>query len=96
MVIVDDHAQEVLRKSGEQVIPGNKADTILKTATSSGLIFGKPFDFLIITYVTSGNGTGEIETVTFKQGGSNGTVLGVLTLAYDANDKLSTVTRSAS
>lgn len=48
----------------------------------------------MLTYVPSGNGTGEIETVTYKTGGASGTTVGTLTLAYDANDKLSTVTKS--
>ena len=51
-------------------------------------------DYIALTYVTVGNGIGEIETVIYKTGGSGGTTVGTLTLAYDANDKLSTVTRS--
>lgn len=51
-------------------------------------------DYISLTYVPSGNGVGEIETVTYKQGGSSGTVVGVLTLAYDSNNKLSSVTKS--
>lgn len=48
-------------------------------------------DNLSITYVTAGNGVGEIETVVYKLGVST---VATLTLAYDANDKLSTVTKS--
>ena len=52
------------------------------------------FDYIAITYVSGGNGDGEVETVTYKTGGSSGTTQATLTLAYDANNKLSTVTRS--
>lgn len=52
------------------------------------------YDYIAITYVTVGNGIGEIETVTYKTGGSGGTTVATLTLAYDANDKLSTVTKT--
>lgn len=51
-------------------------------------------DYISLTYVPSGNGVGEIQTVTYKQGGASGTVVGVLTLAYDSSNKLSTVTKS--
>ena len=52
------------------------------------------YDYLTIAYVASGNGAGEIETVEYKQGGSGGTVVAELTLAYDASNRLQTVTRT--
>jgi len=51
-------------------------------------------DYIALTYVAAGNGVGEIETVVYKTGGSGGSTVATLTLAYDANDKLSTVTKS--
>lgn len=51
-------------------------------------------DYIAITYVPSGNGTGEIQTVVFKTGGSGGTTVATLTLAYDANDNLTSVTKT--
>lgn len=53
------------------------------------------YDYIKLTYVAAGNGTGEIETVTYKSGGASGVTVGALTLAYDANNKLDTVTRTA-
>jgi len=50
-------------------------------------------DFVQLTYVTSGNGIGEIDTITYKVGGASGTTVAVLDLDYDANNKLSTVTK---
>ena len=53
------------------------------------------YDYIALTYVSAGNGTGEIETVTYKTGGSGGITVGALTLGYDASNRLSTVTRTA-
>lgn len=50
-------------------------------------------DYVSLTYVASGNGVGEIETITYKQGGASGATVAVMTLAYDANNKLVTVTK---
>lgn len=52
------------------------------------------FNYIALTYVTSGDGIGEIETVVYKTGGAGGTTVATLTLTYDANDKLSTVTKT--
>ena len=50
-------------------------------------------DYVSLTYVTAGNGVGEIETITYKQGGASGNTVAVMTLTYDANNKLYTVTK---
>lgn len=52
------------------------------------------YDYIALTYVAAGDGIGEIETVTYKQGGAGGTTVATLTLAYDSDDNLSSVTRS--
>lgn len=53
-----------------------------------------PFhDYVALTYVASGNGTGEVETITYKEGGASGTTVAVLTLAYNASNKLSSITK---
>ena len=52
-----------------------------------------PHDFISLTYVSSGDGAGEIQTVTYKSGGSSGTTVAVTTLAYDANNKLISITK---
>jgi hypothetical protein len=52
------------------------------------------YDYIALTYVAAGNGAGEIETATFKSGGASGTTIATLTLAYDSNDKLTSVTKS--
>lgn len=50
-------------------------------------------DYVSLTYVASGNGVGEIETITYKQGGASGATVAVMTLGYDANNKLVTITK---
>jgi hypothetical protein len=80
----------------EQIQPRN-VKVIGEVADSQQYIVGMEIpahDYIVLTYVPSGNGTGEIETVTYKTGGASGTTVGILTLAYDANNKLSTVTKS--
>ena len=70
------------------------AGTYSVTQIAEGLSIPK-YDYISLTYVASGNGVGEIETVTYKTGGASGITVGALTLAYDASDRLSTVTRTA-
>ena len=50
-------------------------------------------DYVTMTYVASGNGVGEIETITYKQGGASGATVAVMTLGYDSNNKLETITK---
>ena len=51
-------------------------------------------DYVALTYVASGNGAGEIETITYKEGGASGTTVAVLTLAYDSSNKLTSITKA--
>ena len=83
------------QKDGEQVLRAAFDDSSesLNTVNLSGLV-SEPFDYILLTYVASGNGAGEIETVTYKQGGASGTTVATLTLTYDASDRISTITRS--
>lgn len=48
-------------------------------------------DEVAITYVTSGNGVGEIETVVYKLASAT---IATLTLSYNADNKLSGVVRT--
>ncbi len=55
-------------------------------------------DYLVLTYVTSGDGVGEIETVTYKKGGASGQTIAILTLTYvtsgNGTGEIDTITRS--
>ena len=50
-----------------------------------------PYDDISLTYVASGNGTGQIGTVTYKLGG---TQVALLTLTYDSSNRLIDVQKS--
>jgi len=52
------------------------------------------YDYLALTYVASGNGAGEVETVVYKTGGSGGTTVATLTLAYNASNEVSAVAKT--
>lgn len=52
------------------------------------------FDYVALTYVASGNGVGEIETATYKIDGASGTTVATLTIAYDASNRITTVTKT--
>lgn len=60
---------------------------------SDGFSIGE-YDYVGITRVSGGAADGEIETVVFKTGGAGGTTVATLTLAYDVNGDLSSVTKS--
>lgn len=59
----------------------------------SGLV-PEEYDYISLTYVAAGNGIGEIETVTYKLGGSGGTTVATLTLGYDSSNRLTSVTQA--
>lgn len=65
----------------------------LSGKTSSALV-SEPYDYQSLTYVAAGNGLGEIETVTYKLGGASGTLVATLTLGYDGQNRLTSVTRT--
>jgi len=58
-----------------------------------GISIGE-YDYIALTYVASGNGVGEIETITYKTGGAGGTTIATLTATYNASNELETVTKS--
>ena len=69
------------------------ADTTLTDRLSGSLVPAK-FDYIALTYVAAGNGEGEVETAVYKTGGSGGATQATLTLTYDADNKVSTVTKA--
>jgi hypothetical protein len=64
------------------------------SASVIGSLVPKDYDYMALTYVAAGNGVGKVETVTYKTGGSGGTTTAVLTLAYNSDHKVSSVTRT--
>jgi len=85
--------------SGDLPLPSGAA-TSAKQDTQTTLLQGiagftvTGYDYIALTYVAAGNGVGEVETVTFKTGGSGGTTIATLTLAYNASNEISSVTKT--
>lgn len=78
-------------------LPADAAtETTLATlnAKSGSAMVNSAFDYQLISYVTVGNGIGEIESVVYKSGGAAGTVVATVSMTYDASNKLSTVTKT--
>lgn len=71
-----------------------KADLDALNARLAGSLVPFSQDYIALTYITSGNGAGQIGTVTYKTGGASGTQTALLTLAYDASNNLISVTRT--
>ena len=65
--------------------------TFAQVVTPLGSFSIKRYDSFEIEYVDGGNGDGEIETVTYKSGSET---VGVLTFAYDAENRLTSVAQS--
>lgn len=66
----------------------------LKTINLSSLV-PLSYDYLSLTYVAAGVAAGEIETVSYYQGGGTGTLIATLTLGYNAvSGKLETIART--
>ena len=69
------------------------ADGAIDTNSIIGFDIGK-YDYIALTYVSSGSGVGEIQTVTYKNGGSSGTIQAVLTIVYNASNEISSITKT--
>ncbi len=78
----------------KQAYAKSQDGSVVQKTLEMGKLVPDTFDHITLTYVSSGDGTGEIETSTYREGGSGGTVVGTLTLAYDSSDRLSTVTKT--
>ncbi len=77
-------------------ILGNDGDRVAEV-TLDGALVVSVLDSLVPTgynFIALGYTGADLTTVTFKSGGSSGTIVGVLTLTYTAG-VLQTVTRSA-
>ena len=56
---------------------------------------GAGLDIPVHDHVTNSyNGSGQLTSVVYRQGGATGSIVATLTLTYDANSNLSTVSRS--
>lgn len=83
-----------LQTTGNSSLSNIESDINDLNARLAGNLVPETFDYLALTYVAAGNGTGEIETVVYKTGGAGGSTVATLTLAYDGSDRLNAVTRT--
>ncbi len=94
----DNHQVTVSNIANTPVITGFA--TSAKQDTQTTLLQGiagftvSGYDYIALTYVAAGNGVGEVQTATFKTGGSGGTTIATLTLAYNASNEISSVTKT--
>jgi hypothetical protein len=73
---VDDHGLEVLKKAGEQLIPGDKSNYYIKTSEINP--FGVPNGADAFSRECIGNNV----VYKFRSGGIAGTILKTVTLYY--------------
>lgn len=71
-----------------------EATLLALSGKSAAALVPSSHDYIVQTYITSGNGTGQLGTVTFKSGGAAGTTVALLTLTYDASDRLISVEKT--
>lgn len=82
---LDNYTMETEQQSGGQ------QRQVVKMA---GTLVPENYDYFALTYVAAGNGAGEIETIVYKTGGAAGTTVATITNTYNADNKLSTVTKT--
>ena len=87
-------ANQVIRRSGVDL--SNSANQNLPSGglgvvSLGGTLVPEKYDQIDLTYVTVGNGIGEIETATYFLEGNQ---IALLTLSYDVSNRLSSVARS--
>ena len=91
MTIVNDNMNEVIRKSAEEVTAGSNTEYLLRTKPNEGILAGVVYDYVALGIAS------EVETYTFKSGGSGGTTVAVIVVTYtDATRAdISTVERTS-
>lgn len=76
---VDDHGIEAIRKAAEQVVPGQKGDYYLKTASAqlAGVFIQVAFDAVTVAQTSA-----TVETFSYRTGGASGTVVATVAVTY--------------
>jgi hypothetical protein len=69
----------------------DEAKAAVRVIGVGGTLVPDIYDDMVLTYIVSGNGTGEIGTVTYSLLGD---AVAVLTLTYDGSNRLIQVTRT--
>ena len=71
----------------------NPAGQALSVEVLNSLI-PENYDSLALVYYNAGNGAGQVETVSYYQGGLAGTLVATLTLSYNGSGQVSSVVRT--
>jgi hypothetical protein len=74
----------------KQDTTNTKLDSVI-SALAGGTLVPEAYDEIVLTYVPSGNGVGEIATAVYKL---DAATVATLTLSYNGDDKLSGVVRT--
>lgn len=76
----------------EQILQNvHEVDTGLRVVSVGGTLVTEEHDSSEFTYVTAGNGIGEIETAVYKL---NGVTVATLTFSYNASNKLTGIVKT--
>jgi hypothetical protein len=87
--MVDLDQAQVIRTQAE-ILPDNTG-LAQKVISVGGSLVPKIYDEIALTYISSGNGTGEIGTAIYKL---NSVVVATLTLQYDSSSRLVNVVKT--
>ena len=80
--------------NGEGFAIESKQDTIIASLNAIAGLVPSAYDYVACTYVSAGNGAGQVEVATYKTGGSGGSTVATLTLTYDSSNRIATITKS--
>jgi len=80
-------ANQVIRKSSVDLAGGGTASGVVVLNS----LVPDEYDQVVLTYIASGDGAGEVGTATYKLAGID---IAILTLTYDASSRLTDVIRS--
>jgi len=86
-----DDTKNAIYVQSESLATEDKQDDIIAGIQSLVGFEIPAYDYIALTYVASGNGAGEIETVTYKAGGDT---VATLTLSYDADNNIISITKT--
>lgn len=84
-------ADQVIKRAGIALSGGALPNVGLAVTNVGGSLVPESYDTLNLTYVASGNGAGEVETVEYVR---DSETIANLTLTYDAQNRVISVVRS--
>lgn len=80
---VDDRGSEVLKKAGEEVVPGSKADYYIKTSLSGGMKVNPLAKYLEMVETSA-----TVETYKYYESSSKVTLYNTIVVTYTTSQKI--------